>query len=509
MARSHPYTKHRVMAFAARTRWVTLVVFFFAAIVVSAAIFALIERPSSVGRFLEDWAFFGGFLIGADPLVVRGDPLTTWWLPLLAGLIKTLLHACLLGAVLFKLLVPQELFAVRQRLIVRPTPAGGWELLVRLYNSTNTEVVLVTFDAFLRTPTLQDSRRDAAVDGSDGRPTAPFVANRKLDVDPMKKDWPISIQHVPYSLPIPLDAVDVCFDGASPRLRTIQGCSITPMGLGDERGHAYLALLIRGQIPSLGSELVETHWFQMSGPDAQIQYEFGNFHDVDVTPGIVPRRAGGKSETWPGWERFDATRALPPRKQTQHAVFGYGSLVDIERLREFLGSGGLALGGYAHRTLSGFRRAWTVAMDNRKDLPNYKFYVDPATGQRLDVYVSFLNIVRVRESDLAKGAAPPEVDGVLFEVEESALAMLDQRERNYCRCDISSFFPDLQGLRIWTYIGSPEAEERFRIGLIEGNVVIDANYLHAVETAFRAAGLRYTAEQDPRIHVLPLHRINT
>jgi hypothetical protein len=53
-------------------------------------------------------------------------------------------------------------------------------------------------------------------------------------------------------------------------------------------------------------------------------------------------------------------------------VFGYGSLVaplglDLARARRREGF---------VADLPGFRRVWGVAMDNRRDLPGYKCYVD-------------------------------------------------------------------------------------------------------------------------------------
>ena len=38
--------------------------------------------------------------------------------------------------------------------------------------------------------------------------------------------------------------------------------------------------------------------------------------------------------------------------------------------------------------LHGHRRRWGVAMDNAVDLPGYKAYVDPATGERPAVHVA-------------------------------------------------------------------------------------------------------------------------
>ena len=67
-------------------------------------------------------------------------------------------------------------------------------------------------------------------------------------------------------------------------------------------------------------------------------------------------------------------------------VFGYGSLVRRP--------GGIP----CH--LLGHRRAWNVAMDNRRTIPGYKYYVDPETGERPPVRVTFLNLYPAAEGQV-------------------------------------------------------------------------------------------------------------
>ena len=66
-------------------------------------------------------------------------------------------------------------------------------------------------------------------------------------------------------------------------------------------------------------------------------------------------------------------------------LFGYGSLLRFP--------GGIP----CH--LLGHRRAWNVAMDNRQTIPGYKYYVDPDTGERPPVHVTFLNIYPHRRDE--------------------------------------------------------------------------------------------------------------
>ena len=159
-------------------------------------------------------------------------------------------------------------------------------------------------------------------------------------------------------------------------------------------------------------------------------------------------------------------------------VFAYGSLVTPPGLaprRSWSAHGFVA-------DLFGFRRAWGVAMDNRRDLPGYKYYTD-ARGRRPEVFVTFLD---VRPSARADST----VNGLCVPVDDARLAALDQRERNYHRVDVSDHVrvDGAEGVRVWTYVGSPEGRDRLRSGLAAGTAVIDAHYLQAVRDGFARLG---------------------
>jgi hypothetical protein len=137
-----------------------------------------------------------------------------------------------------------------------------------------------------------------------------------------------------------------------------------------------------------------------------------------------------------------------------NVVFGYGSLA-----------------GAAGRpcVLRDHRRGWGVAMDNRRTIAGYKFYVDPETGARPAVYVTFLCIWP------EPGAR---VEGVVFEVDDDGLAALDRRERNYDRHDVSAYV-DADG-PVWAYLASAAGRERCAAGRAAGTAVVSAEYLASV-----------------------------
>ena len=168
-------------------------------------------------------------------------------------------------------------------------------------------------------------------------------------------------------------------------------------------------------------------------------------------------------------------------------VFGYGSLVETADQ-----AGHAVVGKVAHAL--DYCRNWSVAMENSRDIPGYKYYLDAKDGTRPDVVVVFLNIVR------CNGAR---VNGLVREVAEAELIELDSRERNYSRTDISAHIaPAIEGT-VWAYMGTSDAVERFRKGLSEQRAVIGREYLEGVKRQFAALGDQALREYEDLTEVAP------
>jgi gamma-glutamylcyclotransferase (GGCT)/AIG2-like uncharacterized protein YtfP len=149
-------------------------------------------------------------------------------------------------------------------------------------------------------------------------------------------------------------------------------------------------------------------------------------------------------------------------------VFGYGSLLERQHER-----------AQALCELTGFRRTWNVAMDNRQTIRGYKHYVDRATGARGAWFVTFLNIVRDPDA---------KVNGVMFEADDAVLERLDSRERNYERVDVSANVSPAAERRVWAYVGSRAALDRFRLGCNAGRAVVSRDYYERVLGDFATVG---------------------
>jgi cation transport regulator ChaC len=147
-------------------------------------------------------------------------------------------------------------------------------------------------------------------------------------------------------------------------------------------------------------------------------------------------------------------------------VFAYGSL---------LPAGHAALPERAVAAdLHGWRRSWSVAMDNGVDLPDYKHYVAPE-GHRPDLMVCYLDIDERPEAV---------VNGVALEVGADELPALDARERNYERRDVTGRLSvGLEG-RVWAYVGRRAGRGRARRGRREQRLAIASSYLDRVLAGF-------------------------
>ena len=162
-------------------------------------------------------------------------------------------------------------------------------------------------------------------------------------------------------------------------------------------------------------------------------------------------------------------------RSSREFVFGYGSLLRPREMR----------GDATPSILRGFRRGWNVAMDNRRDIPGYKYYVDEATGERPEVYVTYLNIWEDEGAQL---------NGLVFPVDPETLLTLDDRERNYERRDVTGNVDADFGGRVWASVGTPAARERYETGRAAGTAVVSAPYEDKVRKDFSSFGQAWLAQ---------------
>jgi cation transport regulator ChaC len=134
-------------------------------------------------------------------------------------------------------------------------------------------------------------------------------------------------------------------------------------------------------------------------------------------------------------------------------------------------------------------------MDNTKDLPGYKYYVDPATRERPAVYVAFLDLAVEREGI---------VNGVVFPANDDELTTLDARERNYERHEVTAQIDPPPGGPTYTYVGTQEARKRFAEGRRSATAVIARAYLTEVRARFESLGPDALAAYEASTDAIPV-----
>lgn len=142
-------------------------------------------------------------------------------------------------------------------------------------------------------------------------------------------------------------------------------------------------------------------------------------------------------------------------------------------------------------------------MDNSRDLPGYKYYVDRQTGERPAIYVAYIDLVPDPHTA---------VNGIIFRPQD--VGALDARERSYERREITSRLDPPTGGRTWAYFGSSAGRERFDRGRRTGTAVINRAYLEGIREGFAQIGAdhleKFDASTDPPpLPIRDLRRIDT
>ena len=144
-------------------------------------------------------------------------------------------------------------------------------------------------------------------------------------------------------------------------------------------------------------------------------------------------------------------------------------------------------------------------MDNTRDLPGYKYFVDATTGERPAVFVAFIDLAADSQSS---------VNGVVFPVhDEAQLAQLDARERNYERREVTAqVHPPITGT-VWAYFGTAAARERFERGRAAGTAVVSRGYRDGVRGGYANLGAEELARfeastDDPGLPIRDFKRVD-
>lgn len=169
--------------------------------------------------------------------------------------------------------------------------------------------------------------------------------------------------------------------------------------------------------------------------------------------------------------------APPPDHRGGTWVFGYGSLVALESLGDTIGRH-LGPGERHAAHLSGYGRRWNYgSLHLRGD------WTHDGVEVRGGLVVSL-------------GLAPSadeRCNGVVVRVTDAELALLDRRERDYERTDVTERIaldtPEVAvGGRVVTYVPRPSAVERYEAARDAGRAAVRRTYWDLVHRAFDELG---------------------
>ena len=161
-------------------------------------------------------------------------------------------------------------------------------------------------------------------------------------------------------------------------------------------------------------------------------------------------------------------------------VFGYGSLVSPESVESTLGHA-IDRAAFKYAEITGWKRAWNVGSD-RHSHPERTF-LRPDGSEFTGVTVVL---------GLEPGAPTDVCDGSVFAVSERDLTLLDVRERNYDRVDVTSTvtWPEMPSSRVvYTYLPSALARRRLDDARASRRPInVRRAYKELVEAAFARTG---------------------
>lgn len=163
-------------------------------------------------------------------------------------------------------------------------------------------------------------------------------------------------------------------------------------------------------------------------------------------------------------------------------IFGYGSLVDEKKLIEFLGRKNSNDDNFLKCKLLDYKRVWNVAEKNKLREQDGRQYIHPIRKDIPDVEIVFLNIEPEKNSY---------IHGILFEVTDEELAMIDKRERSYKRTDVSNLiYKHVEGT-VWTYEALESHKELFNTAVENNRAVIVKGYYDLVLQSYKNNGKDY------------------
>lgn len=420
----------------------------------SGAVLSVLHRPR--------WDFGHGLRLAFEALwglgeLVREDGQSTGYY-LAAGAITVagvLLPLLLLGSFVFKLL-RHDPIKWRRKASLEDDPVLGAVLSIRFYPGTSSALGDLTTRVYARIALTGSNPRSII-----NRPLKVHYSGRVVE----ESRIPYSSSGFPCTARIPLSrkrsataaVVDGVFD--------VDGREVRKENL-------EIIAIVSGVVLDSGESFVSVRRY--AGKDIIA----GQPQWIDAVEGISPKK-------WLGWDNFEGNAEL--------VVFVYGSMVNRDSMLKTLPSLPAACGP-SMAILEGWARSWNTGSDPR-DQPERVW-----RGEQNEVFdgtIASLGIVPREDA---------ECPGALYRISVSDLAVVDNRERDYERINITGLVrgPELNPTdAVFTYVPTEKSQQRLRRAQAEGKAVLSKGYLHLVREGFRTLfphGENLYETTTPRFH---------
>ncbi|MFG3557459.1 gamma-glutamylcyclotransferase family protein [Micromonospora sp. NPDC047557] len=443
--RNHPRIRTSLGVRVGRLRLPTIVAVYALACVFAASLLAFTLTTASAKGMHYGIAFrlaLATIFSPGEILLADGESPAYYLFGGFASLLGILLPIFLLSAFVFKLF-QQDPIEWRKVVSLEPRTNGQSVLCFRFYNGTTSTLIRVSIQVIARV-------RSTGSPETVSNLALPLGA-RDANSNKLEASWPYARSGVPFTV------VAALGEGLTAQ-ETIDGtmvCLPRRDEAVDKRRVSFL-VLVSGIMLDTGNPFFSAREYKASE-----DLLLGHFQEIGTDYETPPR-------TWPGWPNFDGNGEI--------YVFGYGSLVSPQSVESTLGHE-VDQARFNYAILAGWRRSWNVASDKGSH-PERTFRL--ADGSE---YTGVTVVLGIEESRSSAGC-----NGSVFPVSRQDLSLLDVRERNYERREVTRWVtwagkPDQ--CTVYTYVPTAEAMEKLAAAQASRRQInVRAGYVNLVHRAF-------------------------
>jgi hypothetical protein len=274
--KKHPSTPNKIGQILAKRTLASLFIWFSLCILIASLIIGglyLVTEPECNPQNYYYWyqeALFVLSTVGASDIQVSGAFSWHGIVNILANFLGLMLPALFLGAIVYRLVTPNQAFIFRNKISSYHHTTKGNVAAIRFYNSTTRPIVNITYDVYARI-------KETKVNGKK------TIKNKKLSIHG-RGVWPIASDRVPFTAYIKV----VDKDGNKSFI-TNAGEKILFDNVEE------ILVLVNGTLRNTSSQVYDSQTYIFPNDKSDSIWV-----DIDVDIDTDPKK-------WEGWDSFDET----------------------------------------------------------------------------------------------------------------------------------------------------------------------------------------------------------